>query len=215
MNSRNTALVLSDVYLFQAGVRSLLAAVGLYDHILVVDSHKAFEEVLQKQTPQVVILDTDSAVFRTEKVLAFVDFTTRANVVLFGDKFERKECDQLIERGAKGLMSKLSSESTLVKGLQQVSSKEVFVDEHLYVEEEMNTSMLQELRISTREKEIIKLIAQGLINKEIADRLFISTHTVNTHRKNIMAKLSINNTAGIVLFAVKEGIVSPNEFLFN
>ena len=215
MISRNTALVLSDVYLFQEGVKALLSSAGLYDHILVVDSPIEFEEVLQKQNPDTVILDAASIVFRVEKVLAFVDFTTRADVVLFADKLERKECEKLIERGAKGLMSRLSSEGTLIKGFNQVNAKEVFVDKNLYVEEENSTSMLEELKISTREKEIIKLIAQGLINKEIADKLFISTHTVNTHRKNIMAKLSINNTAGIVLFAVKEGIVSPNEFLFN
>ena len=67
----------------------------------------------------------------------------------------------------------------------------------------------------SREIEIIKLIAEGCINKEIADRLFLSNHTINTHRKNIMQKLGINNTSGIVLFAVKEGIVSANDFLFS
>ena len=71
------------------------------------------------------------------------------------------------------------------------------------------------LNISEREIEIIKLIAEGCINKEIADRLFLSNHTINTHRKNIMQKLGINNTSGIVLFAVKEGIVSANDFLFS
>ena len=71
------------------------------------------------------------------------------------------------------------------------------------------------MNISEREIEIIKLIAEGCINKEIADRLFLSNHTINTHRKNIMQKLGINNTSGIVLFAVKEGIVSANDFLFS
>ncbi len=68
--------------------------------------------------------------------------------------------------------------------------------------------------ISDRENEIIVLIAEGLTNEHIAEQLFLSKHTVNTHRKNIMAKLGVKNTAGIVLYAVKTNLVSPNKFLF-
>lgn len=68
--------------------------------------------------------------------------------------------------------------------------------------------------LSERENEIIKLIAEGQTNQQIADLLFLSNHTINTHRKNIMAKLGVKNTAGIVMYAVKTNIVSPNKFLF-
>ncbi|HEU4719590.1 MAG TPA: response regulator transcription factor, partial [Bacteroidia bacterium] len=71
------------------------------------------------------------------------------------------------------------------------------------------------LKISGREAEIIRLVAEGLTNKEIADKLFLSTHTVTTHRKNIMAKTGVNNTAGLVLFAIRNNIITPNHFLFN
>ena len=71
------------------------------------------------------------------------------------------------------------------------------------------------MRISEREMEIITLIAEGYSNKEVADKLFLSTHTITTHRKNIMNKLGVNNTAGLVLFAVRENLVSPNHFLFS
>ena len=67
---------------------------------------------------------------------------------------------------------------------------------------------------SERENEIIVLIAEGLTNEQIAEQLFLSKHTVNTHRKNIMAKLGVKNTAGIVMYAVKTNLVSPNKFLF-
>lgn len=68
--------------------------------------------------------------------------------------------------------------------------------------------------LSERELGIITLIAEGNTNVQIADQLFLSTHTVNTHRKNIMAKLGVKNTAGIVMYAVKTNLVSPNKFLF-
>lgn len=69
--------------------------------------------------------------------------------------------------------------------------------------------------ISDRELEIIKHIAEGYTNNEIAEKLFLSPHTVNTHRKNIMQKLGVNNTAAIVMYAVKTELVSPNKFLFS
>jgi len=68
--------------------------------------------------------------------------------------------------------------------------------------------------LSERESEIITLIAEGLTNGQIAEQLFLSNHTINTHRKNIMAKLGVKNTAGIVMYAVKTNLVSPNKFLF-
>lgn len=68
--------------------------------------------------------------------------------------------------------------------------------------------------LSERENEIIKYIAEGQTNAQIAEQLFLSNHTINTHRKNIMAKLGVKNTAGIVMYAVKTQIVSPNKFLF-
>jgi DNA-binding CsgD family transcriptional regulator len=68
--------------------------------------------------------------------------------------------------------------------------------------------------LSDRENEIIILIAEGLTNGQIAEQLFLSNHTINTHRKNIMAKLGVKNTAGIVMYAVKSDLISPNKFLF-
>jgi DNA-binding NarL/FixJ family response regulator len=70
------------------------------------------------------------------------------------------------------------------------------------------------ISLSDRELEIITMIAEGLTNNQIADSLCLSAHTINTHRKNIMSKLGVKNTAGIVMYAVKTNLVSPNKFLF-
>ncbi|MCC7303426.1 MAG: response regulator transcription factor [Bacteroidia bacterium] len=71
------------------------------------------------------------------------------------------------------------------------------------------------VRISSREVEIIQLVAEGLTNKAIADKLCLSSHTIMTHRKNIMAKIGVNNTASLVLFAIKNGLVPQDQFLLN
>ena len=69
--------------------------------------------------------------------------------------------------------------------------------------------------VTEREIDIIRGIAEGLSNKLIADKLNLSTHTVNTHRKNIMNKLGVNNTAGIVMFAVKNQLLETNFNLYH
>jgi DNA-binding NarL/FixJ family response regulator len=69
--------------------------------------------------------------------------------------------------------------------------------------------------LSERENQIIQFIAEGYTNSQIAAVLYISNHTVNTHRKNIMRKLGVNNTVGIVMYAVKTELVKPNQFSFK
>ncbi|MFT7343643.1 MAG: DNA-binding NarL/FixJ family response regulator [Lentimonas sp.] len=69
--------------------------------------------------------------------------------------------------------------------------------------------------LSERENEVVILISEGYTNVQIAEKLFLSNHTVNTHRKNIMNKLGVKNTAGIVMFAVKTELIKPNKFLFS
>lgn len=83
--------------------------------------------------------------------------------------------------------------------------------------EELNLSQItcEPVSLSARELEVITLIAEGHTNVQIADKLFLSSHTITTHRKNIMQKLGVNNTAAIVMYAVKSGLVSPNKFLFS
>lgn len=80
---------------------------------------------------------------------------------------------------------------------------------------ELTEFSCEPVNISDRELEIITLIAEGYTNVEIAEKLFLSPHTVNTHRKNILQKLGVNNTAAIVMYAVKTRLVSPNKFLFS
>lgn len=78
-----------------------------------------------------------------------------------------------------------------------------------------NAISCEPILLSEREQEVITLIAEGYTNAKIAEKLFLSLHTVNTHRKNIMQKLGVNNTAAIVMFCVKNDLVSTNKFLFS
>lgn len=69
--------------------------------------------------------------------------------------------------------------------------------------------------LSDRECEVLALIAEGRSYTQIADALHLSAHTVNTHRRNVMQKVGVNNKAALVMYAMRNGLVSPNKFLFN
>lgn len=68
-----------------------------------------------------------------------------------------------------------------------------------------------DIELTAREKDIVTAIARGLSNKEIADRLFISVHTVATHRRNICSKLNIHSASGMTIFAILHGLISMDE----
>lgn len=82
-------------------------------------------------------------------------------------------------------------------------------------DEDFKNFTCDSVQLSAREQEIITLIAEGYTNTAIAERLFLSPHTVNTHRKNIMHKLGVKNTAAIVVYAVKTNLLNVNKFLFS
>jgi DNA-binding NarL/FixJ family response regulator len=94
--------------------------------------------------------------------------------------------------------------------LQSINAEEIDPDS-----EDFESVNCDPIKLSEREQEIITLIAEGHTNTAIAEKLFLSPHTVNTHRKNIMHKLGVKNTASIVMYAVKANLVNVNKFLFS
>ena len=80
-------------------------------------------------------------------------------------------------------------------------------EEEIKQEDSKRTEKANEESLSAREIEVIKYVAQGLSNKEIADVMCLSTHTVMSHRKNIARKLDIHSTAGLTIYAVVNGFV--------
>lgn len=117
---------------------------------------------------------------------------------------------QLLAAGADAFVHKGVGKDELLRALETVidSGKYVSPDisQNLYAElSERGAAHLKEL--TARELEIIRLIADGKTNREIAALLFLSTTTVDTHRKNILAKLQLKNTAALVKYAVERGLL--------
>lgn len=75
----------------------------------------------------------------------------------------------------------------------------------------IKTDVAEQVELSQREKDIVKAVAKGMSNKEVADMLSISTHTVTTHRRNIASKLEIHNPAGLTIYAIVNGLIDISE----
>ncbi len=88
-----------------------------------------------------------------------------------------------------------------------MKGKNFFCSNVIKVERDIESGKLSKL--SDREVEVLRLISQGMTNNEIAEQIFLSSHTVATHRKNLMKKLKAKNNVDLVISAIKESIIQP------
>jgi DNA-binding NarL/FixJ family response regulator len=116
---------------------------------------------------------------------------------------------KMMENGASGYILKNTSREELMKAIRTVNDGGIYFSgeagESLREYQKSSVSKLPEL--SRREKEILGLIAEGYTNPQIAEKLFLSSFTVDSHRKNLLAKLDVKNTATLIRLAVERKLI--------
>jgi two-component system response regulator NreC len=169
-------------------------------------------EMLRALKIDLVLLDVDMPVMNGIQTLEQIkkEFPD-IKVVMLTMHEEKALINTLLQMGADGYLLKNASKEDLLVCLDRVSNNVT------YISSEVNAILLQSEpakqrnplfdQLTDRELEIIALIAQGLSNKEIGEKLFISHRTVDTHRTNVMSKLGVHNVAGIVKFAIVNGLL--------
>jgi len=118
---------------------------------------------------------------------------------------EKAYIDQLIKAGADGCLLKSRGSKDLLEAIERVVESKSYFDT---ITDFINPIEHLAYHISEREIEIIRLVVNGLTSAEIADKLFISEHTVKTHRKNIFRKMGINSTGQLATFAINNGLIA-------
>lgn len=217
-------LIAQSNYLVKEGLKSLVYSEK--ELLLKCDASSA-EEVLvliDSFKSGVIIIDHNDPAFGISVIRKIKSLAPAVYFLSISDKPNRWMLSDALSAGITSYLLRDCEKEEIMDAIRATSNGEQFFcgkilnevlknnDEVLPVAEPVSCTGL---KISDREGEIIRMVAEGLTNKEIADKLFLSAHTVTTHRKNIMAKLGVNNTAGLVLFAIRNNIVSPNHFLFN
>jgi DNA-binding NarL/FixJ family response regulator len=216
--------------------KNFLSRVGLE---LLVGELKGFELVpsvcgdkeallnqLQLSKPNLLITDFVSLGISVNELNVLAKKFTRTKFLIITELLAKKELSKILESETTSFLLKdcdkieiLDAINSTIKGEKFVCGK---IISYLTAASEIvaSNSFIKSLGcdgfpVTEREIDIIRGIAEGLSNKLIADKLKLSTHTVNTHRKNIMSKLGVNNTAGIVMFAVKNQLLETNFNLFE
>ena len=210
--------------LVRAGLRSTLLGHDRVKELVEVENSEALRNEALKSESALVMIDYTSPGFDINDIAS----TLRVNPALrFIGLTYLQSAQTLVDALRGGIMSYIKKDCSLVEISEAVnetaSGKKFFCGKILETinkanlnPDELDAGALtcDPLVMTERENEIIVLIAEGYTNDQIADLLFLSKHTVNTHRKNILHKLGVKNTAGIVMYAVKTQLISPNKFLF-
>lgn len=210
--------------LIRVGLKSTLSGLAEVHSIIEISNGKQLIDVAQQGGMAVVLIDYTAEGFDIDDVIAslrlnpslkFIGLTYLQSPQTLVDalrggvmSYIKKDCD-LQEISDAVIETAKGNKFFCGKILETINKSNLDVDD---IDHGLLTC--DPVMMSDRENEIIVLIAEGYTNDQIAEMLFLSKHTVNTHRKNILFKLGVKNTAGIVMYAVKTQLVSPNKFLF-
>ena len=206
-----SSVVLADTHgLFRDGLRALLCSDGAFDVVGSSDDGRATVQLALRHRPELVLLDTFlrglDGIETTRRIVARLPETRL--VVVTAQHATRKH-DAAFAAGALGYVLKQSGFDVLRQAVRAVSQGRRFVDPLVHCLPQVNDARGHAL--SGREREVAQLFAEGHSTRQIAERLCISVKTVGTHREHIVRKLGVRNVAGMTRYAVREGLVSPDE----
>ncbi len=208
-------LLADDHKIFRDGVRSILEKER--DMLVVDDAANGIEvlEKIEKLEVDVLVLDIDIGKPNGIEITEMVSRNhPEVKILILSMMGLHDFVIQALEKGAIGFLLKNTGKDEVLTAIRSVSKGDS------YFSREVSAVLIEQLHrpassrkknadipISPREIEVLKLIAQEYSNSEIAEKLFISIRTVDTHRRNLLEKLGAKNTAGLVKFAIQKGLV--------
>jgi two-component system, NarL family, response regulator NreC len=171
----------------------------------------------EAQQPEVAVLDIAMPILNgIEATRQIARRSPETRVLILSMHSDQAYVTQAVQAGAKGYVLKESVGADIIQAVAALAAGKTFFSP--LVAEVMLDDYVRSLTekgiydrydaLSSREREVLQLVAEGRSTKEIADLLSISTATVETHRAHVLQKLDLKNTAGVVLFAARRGIVS-------
>lgn len=204
-------LIADKSAIFSQGLKSILRENESITVVGEVQEYKELEAALRENEPHILMFDYATDDFGEDKVAVISSKFPEVKLMAITEGQPKTKILRSLKAGLNSYLLKDCSKDEVLEAVEETNrGKQFFCGKVLDLITQSEEDMLCEEvgALSEREREVIKLVAEGFTTKEIAEKLYISNHTVNTHRKNIMHKLGLKNTAGIVIYAVKENIVS-------
>ncbi len=199
-----SVLIVDDHPVVREGLKGLLQSIQDIASIAIAANTEEAVEFLQKSYFDLVITDVHmpgkSGIELAHHIQKEYPVTKILAMSTFGD---RSYVSEMIKNGASGFLSKNSDKEIIEDAIIRIMGGEIVIGKNL--EETIRPSMPQGEHpvLTRREREVLNFIAKGLTNKEIADKIFVSTTTVDSHRKNLLHKFNVMNTAALVAQAAK------------
>lgn len=163
---------------------------------------EALIEIVRRRQPDIVLTDIRMPKLDGIGATQIIKREFPRTKVIAFSMFEQEEAmNRMTEAGASGYIMKNSSLKVVLTAIRTVARNETYFDSALKMRVPSSKEMVF---ISTREKEILKLIGEGKSSQEIADTLFIGKSTVDTHRKNIMRKLDLHGKTELIRYAMEK-----------
>mgnify|MGYP001436186152 FL=1 len=222
---QGTIVIADSSPVFRHGLEQILLKRGNGATIVHAESGKKLQAVLTPNAPELVIIDCMAPKFSVDDVLACQRVHPGLKMLAITAAHSGQSIVHALRAGITSYVKKDCSMEEVLEAIDETSAGGTFFCGQILAAIEADSISVDDLEsadascdpivLSNREIEVLTLISEGLTNVQIAEKLFLSSHTVNTHRKNIMQKLRVNNTAAMVMYAVKSGFVSPNRFLFH
>lgn len=210
-----TILIVDDHQLFREGLRFLLELQE--DFGVIGEAHDGKEAIslVSRHKPDIVILDIEMPEMGgIEAAHEIKKINPDTKILALSRHSERRYVSDIFEAGASGYMLKDSAGDELINAIRVVISGNKYCSPELvgivlddYSERLTKEKTSRLALLSPREKEVLIHIAEGRKSKEIADILFVSKKTIDTHRLRIMQKLEMNNITDLIRFAIREGLI--------
>ncbi|MFV0606089.1 MAG: response regulator [Niabella sp.] len=201
-------IIVDDHPLVIEGMRAMLAQISFAE--LLATASNAFDamEAVKTFQPDIVITDINMPEVSGIELAAKIKAENPAIKIIAMSTFnERSYISQMIQNGADGYLVKSAAKEEIEEAILSVYEGKMYMS----VDLNMNLSEQKELKnipiLTSRERDVLLLIAEGFSNPQIAEKLFISPHTVDSHRKNLLTKFDTNNTASLIRIATKNGLL--------
>jgi two-component system, NarL family, response regulator NreC len=210
-------LLADDHIVMRTGLRALLERQPNLEVVGESENGRNAIELAASLKPDVVIMDIGMPVLSgIEATKTIVTEHPTTAIIILSMHADESYVMRALKAGARGYLLKDSAPADLMSAIQAVSQSKSFfspkvsrilAEDYVRVLKQKGGVDSYDL-LTSREREILQLLAEGKANKEVATTLSISPYTVETHRKHILEKLNLHNPAELILYAVRKGIIS-------
>lgn len=206
-------LIIEDHILFAEGLKAMFNKNDGIEIIAHIQNGKEAPEILIQQEIDLILMDIDMPIIGGIETMAMLKEKGLDKPILMLTMHQSlQKIKKSLEQGAQGYVLKDASKPELLEAIRKTSQREN------YFHSKINNQIFDYFRgknkkqtsideLTTREKEVVKCLANGMNSKAIANTLFISQHTVKTHRRNIMYKLNVKTSAALIRLAIEKKII--------